>query len=42
MAEAWRLKHLYHTIVNAKNVDETVRFYEMLGFAIVSDRRDAV
>ena len=41
MAE-WRLKHFYHTIVNAKNVDETVAFYEMLGFQIISDRRDAV
>jgi catechol 2,3-dioxygenase-like lactoylglutathione lyase family enzyme len=38
----WRLKHFYHTIVNAKNVDETVAFYEMLGFQIISDRRDAV
>src|SRR5690242_18310044 len=42
MAEKWRLKHLYHTIINAKNVGETVMFYEMLGFTIVSDRRDAV
>ena len=42
MAEQWRLKHFYHTIINAKNVDETVSFYETLGFAIVSDRRDAV
>src|SRR5690242_8240476 len=42
MAEHWRLKHFYHTIINAKNVDETVRFYELLGFQIVSDRRDAV
>src|SRR4029077_18016078 len=42
MVENWRLKHFYHTIINAKNVDETVRFYELLGFEIVSDRRDAV
>lgn len=42
MADGWKLRHLYHTIVNAKDVDETVRFYEMLGFKIVSDRRDAV
>src|SRR6185312_8756643 len=32
MAEQWRLKHLYHTIINAKNVGETVTFYEMLDF----------
>ncbi|HEY1710333.1 MAG TPA: VOC family protein [Rhizomicrobium sp.] len=38
----WRLKHFYHTIINARDIDESVRFYEMLGFQIVSDRRDAV
>src|ERR1700709_1053368 len=38
----WRLNHFYHTIINAKDIDETVRFYEMLGFVIASDRRDAV
>jgi catechol 2,3-dioxygenase-like lactoylglutathione lyase family enzyme len=38
----WQLKHFYHTIINAKNIDETVSFYEMLGFRILSDRRDAV
>jgi catechol 2,3-dioxygenase-like lactoylglutathione lyase family enzyme len=42
MPADWRLKHFYHTIINARDVDETVAFYEMLGFAIVSDRRDAV
>src|SRR5437899_2049332 len=42
MAGAWRLKHLYHTIINARDVDETVAFYQMLGFVIVSDRRHAV
>jgi catechol 2,3-dioxygenase-like lactoylglutathione lyase family enzyme len=42
MAAAWQLKHFYHTIINAKDIDESVRFYEMLGFAIASDRRDAV
>ena len=39
---AWRLKHFYHTIINARDIDESVRFYETLGFEIVSDRRDAV
>jgi catechol 2,3-dioxygenase-like lactoylglutathione lyase family enzyme len=42
MGEAWRLRHFYHTIVNARDIGESVRFYEMLGFVIVSDRRDAV
>ncbi|HEY1837498.1 MAG TPA: VOC family protein [Rhizomicrobium sp.] len=41
MSSQWRLKHLYHTIVNAKDIDESVAFYEMLGFEIISDRRDA-
>ncbi|HEY0107265.1 MAG TPA: VOC family protein [Rhizomicrobium sp.] len=42
MPEQWRLKHFYHTILNARDIDESVRFYEMLGFRIVSDRRGAV
>jgi catechol 2,3-dioxygenase-like lactoylglutathione lyase family enzyme len=42
MPADWRLKHFYHTIINARDVHESVAFYEMLGFAIVSDRRDAV
>jgi catechol 2,3-dioxygenase-like lactoylglutathione lyase family enzyme len=41
MSSQWRLKHFYHTIINAKRIDETVAFYEMLGFVIISDRRDA-
>src|ERR1700722_3778649 len=41
MSAEWRLKHFYHTIINARDIDETVAFYEMLGFSIVSDRRDA-
>ncbi len=39
---AWRLKHFYHTIINARDINESVRFYQMLGFEIVSDRRNAV
>ena len=38
----WRLEHFYHTIINARDIDESVRFYQLLGFEIVSDRRDAV
>jgi len=37
----WRLRHLYHTIINARDLEETVAFYELLGFRIISDRRDA-
>ncbi len=42
MADGWKLKHLYHTIINARDIDDSVAFYEMLGFQIVSDRRAAV
>jgi len=36
----WSLERFYHTIINAKNIDETVKFYQDLGFEILSDRRD--
>lgn len=39
MTQNWRLKHFYHTIINAKEIDETVAFYRLLGLEIVSDRR---
>lgn len=42
MTTDWSLRHLYHTIINCKDIDESVRFYELLGFEILSDRRDAV
>ncbi len=42
MTDGWRLRHFYHTIINARDIDESVRFYEMLGFTIASDRRNAV
>ncbi len=38
---SWKLRHFYHTIINARDIDESVRFYELLGFQIISDRRDA-
>ncbi|MGH7021966.1 MAG: VOC family protein [Caulobacteraceae bacterium] len=37
--EDWRLERFYHTIINARDIDETVRFYQDLGFVIVRDRR---
>lgn len=42
MSEDWRLQHLYHTIINCKDIEGSVRFYERLGFTVISDRRDAV
>jgi catechol 2,3-dioxygenase-like lactoylglutathione lyase family enzyme len=40
MAEEWALERFYHTIVNARDIDETVAFYQALGFVIVRDRRN--
>jgi len=42
MPAGWKLARFYHTIINARDVDETVAFYELLGFRIQSDRRNAV
>lgn len=42
MASQWRLTNFYHTIINARDLEETVSFYELLGFRILSDRRNAV
>ena len=39
MSEDWALERFYHTIINAKDIDATVAFYEALGFVIVRDRR---
>lgn len=36
----WELERFYHTIINAKDIDETVAFYEELGFQIISERRN--
>ena len=36
------MTNFYHTIINARNLEETVAFYELLGFRILSDRRNAV
>lgn len=42
MGDDFSLQHLYHTIINCRDIAESVRFYERLGFAVISDRRDAV
>lgn len=36
----WALERFYHTIINARDIDETVAFYQALGFEIVRDRRN--
>ncbi|HEY0107273.1 MAG TPA: VOC family protein [Rhizomicrobium sp.] len=39
MAQTWALERFYHTVVNARDLDETVAFYALLGFAVLDDRR---
>ena len=39
---AWKFESFYHTIINARDVDETIAFYELLGFEILDDRRNTV
>ncbi|MBN9579591.1 MAG: VOC family protein, partial [Alphaproteobacteria bacterium] len=40
MAESWKIQHLYHTVVNVRDLDESVAFYRLLGFDVLNDRRD--
>lgn len=39
MAADWSLEHFYHTVVNVKDLDESVAFYRLLGFEVLNDRR---
>jgi catechol 2,3-dioxygenase-like lactoylglutathione lyase family enzyme len=38
----WALKSLYHTVVNCKDLDESVAFWKLLGFEVLNDRRHIV
>jgi catechol 2,3-dioxygenase-like lactoylglutathione lyase family enzyme len=40
MTSDWHLEHLYHTVVNVKDLDESIAFYKLLGFEVLNDRRD--
>jgi catechol 2,3-dioxygenase-like lactoylglutathione lyase family enzyme len=43
MAEGgWALTSLYHTVVNCRDLDESVAFYRLLGFEVLNDRREVV
>ena len=43
MADAgWALTSLYHTVVNCRDLDESVAFYRLLGFEVLNDRRQVV
>ena len=39
MAKDWELERLYHTVVNVRNLDESIAFYRALGFDVLDDRR---
>lgn len=36
---AWALSRFYHTVVNCRDLDESVAFYRLLGFEVLNDRR---
>jgi catechol 2,3-dioxygenase-like lactoylglutathione lyase family enzyme len=38
----WALSRFYHTVVNCKDLDESVAFYRLLGFEVLNDRRHVV
>lgn len=40
MAESWHLEHLYHTVINVRDLDESIAFYKLLGFEVLNDRRN--
>lgn len=35
----WSIERLYHTVINATDLDRTIAFYEGLGFKVLNDRR---
>jgi len=38
----WVLERFFHTVVNCRDIGESVDFYKLLGFVVVYDRRDFV
>lgn len=36
----WGLTRFYHTVVNCRDLDESVAFYRRLGFDVLDDRRN--
>lgn len=39
MDRGWAIERMYHTVVNATDLDRTVAFYKALGFEVLNDRR---
>ena len=40
MERGWTIERMYHTVVNATDLDRSVAFYQALGFQILNDRRN--
>ncbi|HWA89482.1 MAG TPA: VOC family protein [Rhizomicrobium sp.] len=40
MSGDWSLRHFYHTVVNVRDLDESIAFYRLLGWEVLNDRRD--
>jgi len=40
--DGWTLTRFYHTVVNCRELDESVAFYRRLGFEVLDDRRDVI
>lgn len=38
--DSWSVEHFYHTVINVKDLDESVAFYKLLGWQVLNDRRD--
>jgi glyoxylase I family protein len=36
----WALTSLYHTVINCRDLDESIGFYRRLGFEVLDDRRN--
>ena len=39
MTGNWIVEHLYHTVVNVRDLDESIAFYKLIGFNVLNDRR---
>ncbi|HEX2590309.1 MAG TPA: VOC family protein [Rhizomicrobium sp.] len=40
MNDNWHLEHFYHTVINVRDLDESIAFYNLLGWEVLNDRRD--
>lgn len=40
MSANWSLQQFYHTVINVRDLDESIAFYKLLGWEVLNDRRD--